>query len=136
VAVGKNLKGHEVIELVSDLGGGKTLFVSGLAKGMGSTDVVASPTFTISRIYSTEKLDLHHFDFYRLSDPGIVARELMELMTDKKAIVVLEWSEIVRNILPKNRLSITFKTTGKNSRSLTFKASSQHKYLVADIIVM
>jgi tRNA threonylcarbamoyladenosine biosynthesis protein TsaE len=78
--LGRNLKGSEVFELISDLGGGKTTFVRGLACGMGSTDHVASPTFTISREYVAGELALFHFDFYRLSDPGVVAIELAEFI--------------------------------------------------------
>ena len=51
VAIGKRLRGGEMIELVSDLGGGKTTFTRGLARGAGSSDVVSSPTFTISKVY-------------------------------------------------------------------------------------
>ena len=76
--IGANIRGGEVIELVSDLGGGKTVFVRGLAKGMKSDDQVASPTFTINREYKTGDLVLSHYDFYRLSDPGIISAELEE----------------------------------------------------------
>ena len=74
--IGRRVKGGETIELVSDLGGGKTAFVSGLAKGMGSRDSVSSPSFTLSNVYQADNISLHHFDFYRLSDPGILRDEL------------------------------------------------------------
>ena len=80
--LGKSLRGGEVIELVSDLGGGKTTFVRGLARGAGSHDKVASPTFTISKTYVTDGYEIHHFDFYRLNDAGIVADELAEVVGD------------------------------------------------------
>lgn len=60
--LGKNLRGGEVIELVSDLGGGKTTFVRGLARGAGSSNHVASPTFTISRVYKVKAPELTHSD--------------------------------------------------------------------------
>src|SRR6185312_5854101 len=72
--IGRKLQGGEVIELISDLGGGKTTFVRGLAKGMGSQDTVRSPSFTLSNEYRSGKLTLYHFDFYRLEDPGIMRR--------------------------------------------------------------
>lgn len=100
------LKGGEVIELDSDLGSGKTTFVKGLAQGIGSADRVASPTFTISKIYKGPKLSLHHFDFYRLSDAGILADELKESLQNPQVITVIEWSGIVKNVLPKRRISI------------------------------
>lgn len=72
--LGRNLKGGETIEFLSDLGGGKTTFITGLNKGFGSEDPVASPSFTISYTYSRQnKKQLHHFDFYRLEDAGIVS---------------------------------------------------------------
>src|SRR5437764_11905760 len=84
--IGKRLKGGETIELVSDLGGGKTTFVRGLAKGMGTSDKVASPSFTISREYKAGDLTMCHFDFYRLSEPGIMASEVAELVSDPKVV--------------------------------------------------
>lgn len=132
-AVGRNLKGGEVVELISDLGGGKTAFVRGLAKGAGSKDDVASPTFTISRIYSGPKFDIHHYDFYRLSEPGVVRQELEESLADGQVVIAVEWAETVRDVLPENRLIVTITTTGENSRRFAFSAPSSHAYLVEGI---
>jgi tRNA threonylcarbamoyladenosine biosynthesis protein TsaE len=128
--LGSKLRGGEVIELVSDLGGGKTTFVRGMARGLGSQDAVASPTFTISRQYRAGRLMLYHFDFYRLAEPGIVAAELLEVISDPKAIVVIEWGEIVKNVLPINRLTIKFQSTGEAIRQLIFNYPSKLSYLV------
>ncbi len=161
--IGARLRGGEVIELVSDLGGGKTVFVRGLAKGMGSDDQVASPTFTISREYKAIKnnpklvaedasnkessgrgvsnsvrkrsdssniLWLHHFDFYRLNDAGVVADELAESVNDPKVAVVIEWSGIVKGALPKNRLTVDILKTGYDSRSIKLSAGESHEYLI------
>lgn len=130
--IGARLRGGEVIELVSDLGGGKTVFVRGLAKGMGSKDQVASPTFTISREYRAGDLELHHFDFYRLNDAGIVADELEESINDEKIAVAIEWSEIVEDVLPGDRLRVEIIKTGDESRSLTMRAGKKHTYLIKD----
>jgi tRNA threonylcarbamoyladenosine biosynthesis protein TsaE len=97
------------------LGGGKTTFVRGLARGLGSKDTVASPTFTLNKIYQAKNLQIHHFDFYRLNDPGIVADQLAESLQDPKVITIVEWSNIVQNVLPADRLSIEFKPTAKDS---------------------
>jgi tRNA threonylcarbamoyladenosine biosynthesis protein TsaE len=129
--LGGRLRGGEVIELVSDLGGGKTTFVRGMARGLGSQDAVASPTFTISRQYRAGGLTLYHFDFYRLGEPGIVAAELLEVIDDPKAIVVIEWGEIVENVLPVNRLTVTFRSTGEAIRQLIFEYPSRLNYLVS-----
>jgi len=130
--VGSNLKGGEVIELVSDLGGGKTTFVRGLAEGMGSHDKVASPSFTISREYKAGDLTLYHFDFYRLSDPGIVANELAEVVDDPKAVVAVEWADIVEDVLPADKLTIRIKTTGEFTREFTFAYSEKLQYLIPE----
>lgn len=129
-AIGKQLKGGEVIELKSDLGGGKTTFVRGLAKGMGSDDHVASPTFTISREYHGPKLTLYHFDFYRLNDAGIVAHELAEYVGDPYAVVVVEWADIVHKVLPPEHFSITIQSTGENTRHISCTYPESLAYLI------
>lgn len=123
------MRGGEVIELVSDLGGGKTTFVRGLARGFGSKDKTASPSFTISKVYKAGKKQLHHFDFYRLSEAGIAADELQELLDDPNVVVVIEWANIVRGVLPVKRLTVTFKTTGVSSRQITFNSPISLDYL-------
>lgn len=127
--IGVQLKGGEVIELVSDLGGGKTAFVRGLAKGLGSSDLVASPTFTISREYRADRCDLHHYDFYRLSDPGVVRAELAESIEDPKVSVAIEWADIVQGVLPEDRLTINIEQTGENTRRFVIKAGPSHHHL-------
>ena len=128
--IGARLKGGEVIELISDLGGGKTVFVRGLAKGMGSKDQVASPTFTISREYKAGALQLHHFDFYRLDDPGVIKSELEELINDPRITVVIEWPEIIEGVLPKDRLRIEIEVTSDKSRLFHFAAGRKHRHLM------
>lgn len=119
-----------MIELVSDLGGGKTTFVRGLARGMGSTDKVASPTFTISKVYQAAKLELHHFDLYRLPEPGLIQMELADVLSDPQAVVVVEWADIVHQVLPKDRLTITITHTDENSRHLHITAPTALVYAV------
>lgn len=121
-ALGAALQGGEVIELRSDVGGGKTALTKGIAAGMGSTDTVQSPTFTISRIYQAGVRELHHFDFYRLHDPGIMAAELAESLNDERAVVVIEWSDIVANILPESRIVVVIAATSEQSREITISA--------------
>jgi tRNA threonylcarbamoyladenosine biosynthesis protein TsaE len=124
------LRGGEVIELVSDLGGGKTTFVRGLARGAQSQDKVASPTFTISKLYQTDKFQIHHFDFYRLHEPGVVADELSELVGDPKVVVVIEWADVVQHVLPQKRLTVKFALTPEGSRQLTFTSRRGLHYLL------
>ena len=128
--VGSKLRGGEVIELVSDLGGGKTAFVRGLAKGMGSKDAVRSPSFTLSNQYRAGELTLHHFDFYRLQEPGIMRDELAEVLADEQAIVAVEWANIVESVLPNHRLTISIKAIGEEQRELSFSYPSEFEYLI------
>ena len=130
--LGRALKGGEVIELVSDLGGGKTTFVRGMARGLGSTDRVASPTFTLSRVYGAGEHEIHHFDFYRLHEPGLIAEELADVLVDRHNIVVVEWADIVQDVLPKRRLTVHI-THAANGRSLTFRCPDALHYLIEAI---
>lgn len=128
--LGSKLRGGEVIVLTSDLGGGKTTFVRGLAQGMGSEDHVSSPTFTISREYAAGNLTLYHFDFYRLSEPGVVAAELAEFIHDPQAVVAIEWGDIVEGVLPEKRITIHLVPTGDNSRRLHIRCHEALTYLL------
>ena len=131
--LGRNLKGGEVIELVSDLGGGKTTFVRGLARGFGSKDRVGSPSFTIGREYQAGKRTIYHFDFYRLAEAGLVADELAEVTGDPGGVVVVEWGEIVQDVLPEERLTITLISTGDDARKLQFHYPASLAYLLEDV---
>jgi tRNA threonylcarbamoyladenosine biosynthesis protein TsaE len=128
--IGKRLRGGEVIELASDLGGGKTSFVKGIAKGAGSKDIASSPSFTISNQYQAGDLTLHHFDFYRLHDAGILKDEIADILQDNLAVIIIEWGEIVHDVLPEDRLRISFKNTGESSRTLVVSCPPALKYLV------
>jgi len=127
--LGAKLRGGDIIELVSDLGGGKTTFVRGLARGLGSPDKVRSPSFTLAHEYRAGELTLHHYDFYRLDDPGIVARELAEILTDKKAVVVIEWAKLIKQALPQAHLVVSLKLTGEQTRDITFDYPEDYAHL-------
>ena len=124
------LKGGEVIELVGDLGSGKTTFVRGLAAGLNSRDVVASPSFTISKVYRAGALAIHHFDFYRLREAGVMANELAESAGDPGVITVVEWADIVQHVLPACRLTVRFTPQADGVRRLTFQCPNALHYAV------
>lgn len=134
--IGRRLKGGEVIDLASDLGGGKTTFVRGLARGASSSDVVGSPTFTLSKVYKAARLTIHHFDFYRLQAAGIMRDELAELIGDPSSVVVVEWSDIMQDVLPERRLTITIDRTAEaeHARLITVDCSEELAYLIEGII--
>lgn len=128
--IGKALKGGEVIELVSDLGGGKTTFVRGLAQGAGSKDKVASPTFTISKVYDADDFQIHHFDFYRLPDAGLMTNELGDVLGDPAIVTVIEWADAVKHVLPGQRLHIAIRQLPNGDRELNFSAPQELEYLL------
>lgn len=117
---GKNFKiNSNVIELVGDVGAGKTTFVRGLAEGLGIKEPITSPSFTISKVYATnDGKTLVHYDFYRLEDPGLMSEDLTENLNNKNNIVVIEWSDSVKNLLPKDHTTINIKYNDDNSREV------------------
>jgi tRNA threonylcarbamoyladenosine biosynthesis protein TsaE len=128
--IGRALRGGEVIELISDLGGGKTTFVRGLARGAGSTDKVTSPTFTVSKVYGVGTFHIHHFDFYRLQEAGIMADELAEIIQDGIDVIVVEWGDVVQHVLPETRLTIRIRQTPEGTRDITLDAAPALDYLI------
>lgn len=103
-----------VICLNGDLGSGKTVFTKGFAGAMG-IDEITSPTFTIIKEYEGE-LPLFHMDVYR-TDGNIEGLGLEEYF-EKNGVTIIEWSEMIEEYLPKERLDINFKITGENSRTI------------------
>jgi len=128
--IGVQLIGGEVIELVADLGGGKTTFVRGLARGIGSSDHVSSPSFTISNEYMGKKLRLIHFDFYRLGEAGLVENALVEFLGEPEVVVIIEWADIIKQVLPEERLSIDFRVINEVGRELRLSYPNSLDYLV------
>lgn len=109
-----------VICLEGDLGSGKTLFAKAFAKSMGINENITSPTFNIIKEYDGEdNYKLYHMDVYRLSeakeDIGI------EEYFKKKGVCIIEWSDLIEDILPKNRLDIRIKILGENRRMFYIK---------------
>ncbi|MBS7346688.1 MAG: tRNA (adenosine(37)-N6)-threonylcarbamoyltransferase complex ATPase subunit type 1 TsaE [Candidatus Sacchiramonaceae bacterium] len=114
---GAELRGGEVIELIGDVGAGKTTFTKGLAKGLGVAETVQSPSFTISRVYDG-RLELVHYDFYRLNDAGVMALELADNLGDEEKVVVIEWAETVADILPEQRIQVKISSPSETERVL------------------
>jgi tRNA threonylcarbamoyladenosine biosynthesis protein TsaE len=124
--LGAILRGGEIIELRGDVGTGKTTFVKGLARGLEIEDDVQSPSFTISRVYDArDNLRLAHYDFYRLTDAGIMKDELSEMMQYPETITIIEWADIVEGVLPGDRLTIRFEWPSETDRTLTLEGNEK-----------
>lgn len=119
----QSLQAPQVLELLGDVGAGKTTLTRGIATGLGVQEPVSSPSFTISKEYQGEKYRLVHYDFYRLNDPGIMAEDLLDSVSDNNTITIVEWGESIRDVLPENRLRIAIKNLDENTREV-----SEEKY--------
>lgn len=133
--LGGRVRGGETFQMVSDLGGGKTTFVRGFASGMGSSDAVSSPTFTISQLYETPKGTLYHYDFYRLLEPGLMREELKEGLADENGVVIIEWSQLVEELLPDDTCIVTIDKSSddESKRIITFEFDERLEYLFEGI---
>lgn len=107
-----------VICLDGELGCGKTIFVKGFAKALGIEDNITSPTFNIIKEYHNAEMPLFHMDVYRLDEveEDIGIRDYFV----KDGVTIIEWSEMIKDILPEERLEITFKIIDENTRVLVF----------------
>lgn len=113
----KSLEWPFCIELIGDIGAGKTTMTKGIAKYFGGEDV-SSPSFTINNRYElNDERILSHYDFYRLNEAGVVSQELIEDLHDNKVSVIVEWAESVDNVLPTDRIKVVVKHT-ENGREI------------------
>ena len=105
--IGMNAKPGQIYTLTGDLGVGKTVFTQGVAAGLGITEPVNSPTFTIIQEYEDGRLPFYHFDVYRIGD----LEEMEEIGYDDyffgQGICLIEWAELIEEILPEQRIEVT-----------------------------
>lgn len=118
----QKLKGGEVIGLYGDLGGGKTTFVQGLARGLGFKKRILSPTFVILKIYPLEHKKikkLYHLDGYRIKKvtPEIWLN-FKEYLGDPKSTLVIEWADKFQKFLPSHQIKIKFKLVDEKTRQI------------------
>lgn len=115
------IKDGGVVFLYGELGAGKTTFVQGVAKGLGISRRIVSPTFIIVRQYG----NFYHIDLYRLNDQReIEALGLQELWQNPKNIILIEWPEKLKTILPKRRWELKFKSEGENEKEIKYEVIS------------
>jgi tRNA threonylcarbamoyladenosine biosynthesis protein TsaE len=116
-----------VLGLIGDLGGGKTTFLQGFAKGLGIKEKILSPTFIIMRRFricanSRKFADFYHIDCYRIQRPKeILELGFKEIISNSKNLVAIEWAGRIRKILPKNVLILKFEFINRNTRKIVLK---------------
>lgn len=116
--LGSLLCAGDMIAFKGGLGAGKTTFTRGIAIGMGMNDVVSSPTFALVNDYQGEKMNLYHFDMYRInSEDDLESTGFYDYPFEENAAVI-EWSENIQEFLPENTIYITINTTGDNDREI------------------
>lgn len=112
----QKLTGGEVVAFTGDLGAGKTAFTRGLARGLGITERVTSPTYTIVNEYEGERLPLFHFDMYRLTSSDELYDIGWEDYLARGGVCAVEWSEIVEDALEADAIRVDIKNGGGEDR--------------------
>ena len=107
--MGRLSKAGDIICLDGDLGTGKTVFTQGFAAGLGIEEPVNSPTFTILQIYEEGRIPLYHFDVYRIGDVTEMDEIDYEEYFFGDGVCLIEWSELIKEILPNNVKNIVLK---------------------------
>jgi tRNA threonylcarbamoyladenosine biosynthesis protein TsaE len=111
--------------LSGELGGGKTTFTQGFAKGLGVKDNITSPTFLVFKKYKTKDDGFfYHFDAYRIEEKDLPVLGFREIVNNKKNIIIVEWGENIKKSLPENRTNIFFKAEEDKKRKLIIEGDS------------
>lgn len=123
-SLGENAKGGDVYCLTGDLGTGKTVFAQGFAAGIGVTDTVNSPTFTIVQVYNDGRIPFYHFDVYRIGD----SEEMYEIGYEEyiygDGVCLIEWAELIEDILPDRYTKVLIEkdmSQGTDHRKITIE---------------
>ena len=122
--MGLEAKPGEVYTLVGDLGVGKTVFTQGIALGLGITEAISSPTFTIVQVYEEGRMPFYHFDVYRIGDIEEMDEIGYEDYFYGDGLTMIEWANLIEEILPEKRKEITIEKDlekGFDYRRITIK---------------
>ena len=105
--LGREAKPGQIYTLNGDLGTGKTVFTQGFASGLGITEPVNSPTFTILQVYEEGRMPFYHFDVYRIGDVEEMDEIVYEDCFYGEGVCLIEWAELIEEILPENVIVVT-----------------------------
>lgn len=125
------LNGGDVLLLKGDMGAGKSELARGIARGLGITGPVPSPSFTILNAYDEGRVPFHHFDWYRVND----ASELTESGLDEiigQGITVIEWPERAPSLCPQDRLEIAIVALSEQGRSIDMRSIGNFRTLTLE----
>ena len=120
-----NLKGGEILAFTGKLGMGKTCFVRGLARGLGFKGEVSSPTFALINEYIGGRLNLYHFDMYRVNGWEDLYSTGFFDYTELNGVVAVEWSENISGALPDSTVFIKIERIDDNTRKITFTGGKE-----------
>jgi tRNA threonylcarbamoyladenosine biosynthesis protein TsaE len=119
----KDAQAGDVLALTGELGSGKTQFVKGLVTGLGSSDAVTSPTFTLIHEYSGGRLPIYHFDFFRLEDRQSAERLGLDDYFFGDGICAIEWADRFPHLVPEHARWIRFEMKSENERTINFQGA-------------
>lgn len=122
--MGRNAEPGEVYTLIGDLGVGKTVFTQGIASGLGITEPVSSPTFTIVQVYEEGRMPFYHFDVYRIGDIEEMEEIGYEDYFYGEGLTLIEWADLIEELLPMKRREIRIEKDlekGFDYRKITVK---------------
>ena len=128
--IAQSLRGGECIALDGELGAGKTQFVRGLVRGLGGpARSVSSPTFVLLNVYPGGRLTVYHLDAYRVGGADDFETIGFGELLEQGGVVVVEWAERVKSLLPADRISIRIDSLGESSRQIDMREPSGSKEL-------
>lgn len=117
------LKAGQILALSGNLGAGKTVLAQAIAKALGITETVNSPTFVLMKVYEVKSLDIKtfvHVDCYRLDQPEDLADiGLQDYLDDSRSLIVIEWAEKIKNLPKDKTININIESLGDNQRKIT-----------------
>ncbi len=105
--LGEKCNAGDIFCLIGDLGTGKTHFTKGLAEGLGVTDYITSPTFTIVNEYESGRLKLYHFDVYRVNDPDEIYAIGFDEYIFSDGVSIIEWANYIEELIPEEYIKVT-----------------------------
>lgn len=131
--LGKLLKNGDIVCLIGDLGAGKTALTKSIVKGLDIDEYVTSPTFTLVNEYDG-RVHVNHFDVYRVSDCDELLDIGFEEYIYSDSVTIIEWANLIEEILPKERLTITIKAILENKREINVDAEGErYKELIYNL---